>query len=200
MNSLPRIVRQRQASNVSATRSFQFIQTYLPALHLEAPLELPDNTLVCQAHQEIICSKCRCNYTFLRAGMFFAASERFMPPTPTDTPKSLFVDCISDRYHGERFVRLAQPQQILIFTHGALKDQDSGPRVGGCAFVFRPQTRIVHDNGAPTGNFHTAVTLRLEDEGPSSTSKFTHTSNRAELRAVVAALQFRVWHSEGWKE
>ncbi|KAK4174570.1 putative ribonuclease H [Triangularia setosa] len=26
-----------------------------------------------------------------------------------------------------------------------------------------------------------------------------HTSNRAKLRAVIAALQFRAWHEEGWR-
>ncbi|CAP66404.1 uncharacterized protein PODANS_4_4100 [Podospora anserina S mat+] len=26
-----------------------------------------------------------------------------------------------------------------------------------------------------------------------------HTSNRAKLRAVIAALQFRSWHGEGWR-
>jgi ribonuclease HI len=40
------------------------------------------------------------------------------------------------------------------------------------------------------------VASRLENEGPTGIPA-TQTSNRAELRAVIAALQFREWHSMG---
>ena len=39
---------------------------------------------------------------------------------------------------------------------------------------------------------------RLEERGPSG-EFHEQTSNRAELRAVIAVLQFRAWYGEGWK-
>lgn len=42
------------------------------------------------------------------------------------------------------------------------------------------------------------IGLHLEVQGPHGDVQ-KHTSNRAELRAVIAALCFRPWHAEGWK-
>lgn len=42
------------------------------------------------------------------------------------------------------------------------------------------------------------IGLRLEAQGPRGDVQ-RHTSNRAKLRAVIAALDFRPWHAEGWK-
>ncbi|KAK8215677.1 hypothetical protein IWZ01DRAFT_174909 [Phyllosticta capitalensis] len=56
---------------------------------------------------------------------------------------------------------------------------------GGCAFIYKP------------GQAGTK-SLALEREGPDGkTHKRTET--RAELRAVLAALHYKDWHSEGWK-
>lgn len=46
----------------------------------------------------------------------------------------------------------------------------------------------------PTGK----IGLHLETRGPDGDVQ-KHTSNRAKLRAVIAALDFRPWHGEGWK-
>jgi ribonuclease HI len=43
-----------------------------------------------------------------------------------------------------------------------------------------------------------AIAFRLENHGPSGIPT-EPTSNRAKLRAVIAALQFRAWGSEGWR-
>ncbi|KAJ4393187.1 hypothetical protein N0V93_002395 [Gnomoniopsis smithogilvyi] len=42
------------------------------------------------------------------------------------------------------------------------------------------------------------IALRLEVRGPNGDVQ-RHTSNRAKLRAVIAALDFRPWHAESWK-
>ncbi|KAL9099545.1 MAG: hypothetical protein Q9187_009482, partial [Circinaria calcarea] len=57
----------------------------------------------------------------------------------------------------------------------------------GCAFVFRPATAA----------YRGGELFRLELQGPSG-DEYTQTSNRAELRAVIAALKFRAWHGEGF--
>jgi ribonuclease HI len=43
-----------------------------------------------------------------------------------------------------------------------------------------------------------SIAFRLEREGPLG-NPVEHTSNRAKLRAVIAALQFRAWGGEGWR-
>ncbi|EXU95445.1 RNase H domain protein [Metarhizium robertsii] len=55
------------------------------------------------------------------------------------------------------------------------------------AFVFKPETN------QPTG----IVSGRLEKRGPFG-DESSQTSNRAELRAVLAALRFRHWQGEGF--
>lgn len=42
------------------------------------------------------------------------------------------------------------------------------------------------------------IALRLENQGPRGDIQ-RHTSNRAKLRAVIAALDFRPWSGEGWE-
>jgi ribonuclease HI len=67
--------------------------------------------------------------------------------------------------------------------------------MAGCAFVFHPP-RTPSSEVAPAvdGTF----SFRLENHGPTGAVQ-PQTSSRAELRAVIGALQFRVWVGEGWK-
>ncbi len=44
------------------------------------------------------------------------------------------------------------------------------------------------------------VAFGLEERGPDETNAQKQTPNRAKLRAVIAALQFRDWHKEGWRK
>ncbi|KAI1398946.1 ribonuclease H-like domain-containing protein [Hypoxylon fuscum] len=76
---------------------------------------------------------------------------------------------------------------MLIYTDGACVNNDSTKRKprGGCAFLF---------NDDPDEN----ESFALENKGPDGQS-YPHTSNRAELRAVLAALLYRQWWSEGWE-
>ncbi|KAI0841803.1 ribonuclease H-like domain-containing protein [Hypoxylon sp. FL0890] len=76
---------------------------------------------------------------------------------------------------------------MAIYTDGACSNNGSTkntPR-GGYAFVW---------NEDPSGN-HSAA---LENKGPDG-QVHPHTSNRAELRAVIEALKFRSWWGEGWE-
>ncbi|KAF8145764.1 ribonuclease H-like domain-containing protein [Mycena galopus ATCC 62051] len=74
---------------------------------------------------------------------------------------------------------------MMIYTDGACASNGLASPRGGFAFVF---------NTTPGGK----VSCALEQRGPDE-DVHVHTSNRAELRAVVAALTFRAWGGEGWK-
>lgn len=114
---------------------------------------------------------------------------RFYPPSPNDTPQSLFGpgNSPSPLSSGPRFVRFSNPQELLIYTDGCCLNNGQPNPKAGCAFVFRPAT-----SSYPGGEH-----FRLELQGPSG-DEYTQTSNRAELRAVIAALKFRAWHGEGF--
>ncbi|KAJ7203489.1 ribonuclease H-like domain-containing protein, partial [Mycena haematopus] len=69
-------------------------------------------------------------------------------------------------------------------TDGACSSNGRASPRAGFAFVF---------NLSPEGKGVGAV----EHKGPDG-QVYTHTINRAELRAVIAALKFRGWWGEGW--
>jgi ribonuclease HI len=98
--------------------------------------------------------------------------------------------------------------------------------VGGCSFIFKggsttpslslrdttnppipvtfpfssTTTTTINNNDSQKREPHPpgAIAFRLENHGPSGIPA-EPTSNRAKLRAVIAALQFRAWGSEGWR-
>lgn len=74
---------------------------------------------------------------------------------------------------------------MAIYTDGACASNGRDAPRGGFAFVF---------NDTPLG----VEARALENKGPAGEVR-AHTNNRAELRAVVASLRFRVWWGEGWK-
>lgn len=116
---------------------------------------------------------------------------RFSPPKDTDMPQTLFVTGHRALVPGPRFVRRSDRDQILIYTDGACPNNGKPSATAGCAFVFRPAT--------PDSSHDGIVSFPLEKKGPSGVM-YPPTSNRAELRAVIAALQFRHWRGEGWSE
>jgi ribonuclease HI len=110
--------------------------------------------------------------------------NRFTPPNFAATPQSLFSN-------EHRFIRRSNPRQMLIYTDGAcLSNGQANPRAG-YSFVYRPsaytQTGILIRAGT--------ICQRLERRGPTG-EPYTQTSNRAELRAVIAALQFKDWSTD----
>jgi ribonuclease HI len=80
-----------------------------------------------------------------------------------------------------RFVNQDNPNEFLIYTDGCcLNNGQANPRAG-CSAIFRPPTR--------TRPYYGRVSFALENRGPTG-EPHPQTSNRAELRAVIAALRF----------
>ncbi|PVH75223.1 hypothetical protein DL98DRAFT_359098, partial [Cadophora sp. DSE1049] len=92
-----------------------------------------------------------------------------------------------------RFVRISNHDETLIFTGGACLNNERANPTTGFGFAFLPRDIRV----SPQVKYGT-VAFRLENKS-SYGSPAEQTSNRAELRAVIAALQFRAWHRVGWK-
>ncbi|KAF6824647.1 RNase H domain protein [Colletotrichum plurivorum] len=90
----------------------------------------------------------------------------------------------------ERFVHRHDASEFLIYTDGACFDNGAAHARGGCSFVFKP---------ADARNENGGYAFRLEERGLDGET-YRHTSNRAELRAVIAALRYRRWRDEGFKK
>ncbi|KAG0651388.1 Ribonuclease H [Hyphodiscus hymeniophilus] len=110
--------------------------------------------------------------------------SRFQPPHPQDTPAFLF-----DNEH--RFIRRSDPREILIYTDGACSGNGQIHPKAGWAFVFRQSAysedgKLIHAG---------TICSSLELKGPTG-HVYQHSSNRAELRAVIAALQYRDWSAD----
>ncbi|KAK6361638.1 hypothetical protein TWF730_005356 [Orbilia blumenaviensis] len=121
----------------------------------------------------------------------------FEPNPPDAKPWELFppgVNFDTFKMPHHRFIHLENKNHILIYTDGACLDNGTETAAGGCAFIFRPQVETDPENES-TG----IVSFRLEDTGPNDEPGL-QTSNRAELRAVIAVLQYRVWYGEGQKK
>lgn len=105
------------------------------------------------------------------------ARRRFQPPFPTATPPHLYE--VADNRNSiprPRYIRKSNPREMLIFIDGScLGNGTPGARAG-----FGVQW-------SPTDN----LSCRLEGDG-------YETSNRAELRAAIAALSVRAWNGEGF--
>ncbi|KAE8306952.1 ribonuclease H-like protein [Aspergillus transmontanensis] len=124
--------------------------------------------------------------TRLRVGTGRVISTKFHPRNTRDTLQSLFPPGISTNAspHVSRFIHRTKPKQFLIYTDSACLDNGGANPKAGCGIVFKPNDagylRFPLENKGPTGEAH------------------PQTSNRAELRAVIAALRFRFWTGEGF--
>ncbi|RHZ52141.1 hypothetical protein CDV55_102055 [Aspergillus turcosus] len=115
--------------------------------------------------------------------------EKFTPPNPSTRPQDLFPPGrrMDTSPPVRRFISRLNPNEMLIYTDGAcLGNGQANPRAG-CGVVFR--------EARPGRRGHLAVPL--ERQGPTGHPR-PQTSNRAELRAAIMALQFRYWPGEGW--
>ncbi|CZR46792.1 uncharacterized protein FPRO_12243 [Fusarium proliferatum ET1] len=112
----------------------------------------------------------------------------FVPP-PSATPQSLFPAGIGRKAHPPvtRFIRADDPESLLIYTDGACLGNGQVEPKGGWAFVFGPQEL----------NTTASINERLENQGPLG-DYANPTSNRAELRAIIGALRYKNWASEGF--
>ncbi|KAJ8130786.1 hypothetical protein O1611_g2843 [Lasiodiplodia mahajangana] len=112
---------------------------------------------------------------------------RFTPPSHVIKPTELFPSGSTDTSFA-RYMRRNGPQTLLFLTDGACLNNGQPNPKAGYAFVYGP--------GA--GDGPTVVADRLENKGPFG-ERGNQSSNRAELRAVIAALRFRPWDREGFK-
>lgn len=106
---------------------------------------------------------------------------RFQPPVPVCTPAEIFPATAFGRNYTLRFGALDSRREILIYTDGACPDNGQpGARAGWA---------VVCGDKPESG--------RLEDKGPFGDNSVP-TSNRAELRASIAALRLSDWRGEGF--
>ncbi|CAP93273.1 hypothetical protein E8E15_005116 [Penicillium rubens] len=130
-------------------------------------------------------------YKELRVGSGRVIPTEFTPPSPEDTPQSLFPHCpkvtATDRVH--RFIRLnhdnrSVEDEFLIYTDGTCMDNGRPHARAGCSFVYNESTsgfaRFPLEYKGPTGQQHPM------------------TIDRAQVRAVVAALRYRDWAADGF--
>jgi ribonuclease HI len=81
--------------------------------------------------------------------------------------------------------RIGELKTMLLFTDGSCLANGAADARGGWAFIFQPGSAGV-------------VSGVLEQKGPDD-KLYAATSNRAELRAAIAALEYRSWWGEGWE-
>lgn len=120
----------------------------------------------------------------------FLRVERFSPAPPS-IPQTFFRPAIkrTSTPPTTRWISFADNNEMLIYTDGCcFSNGINGAARAGCGFVFRPATRQ-RQLGAES--------FRLEDTGPTGEAH-PQTNNRAELRAVIGALQFRAWMGENF--
>ncbi|KAK4230170.1 putative rnase h domain protein [Podospora fimiseda] len=120
----------------------------------------------------------------------------FTPTNADASTASMFaprlINAMDSRLILERFVlrrrhvpSIGSLKTMLMFTDGScLANGMADPRAGW-AFIFRTGSKGM-------------VSGVLEQKGPDGELHIA-TSNRAELRAVIAALEFRSWWGEGWE-
>ncbi|CAG7961121.1 unnamed protein product [Penicillium salamii] len=183
------------------------------AFDLENP-HLPPVLVFCDKHGEVSCLECTHNDSWVvqfmkteggdarprltnphltmeppRIGTGLVFPQVFKPPNPNDTPKTLFPPGLGKNTYSyvHRFIRETNEYEFLVYTDGACKDSNTERPRGGIAFVYREtEPDVTGSAGFP-----------LEKEGPTGQRHF-QTSNRAQLRAVLAALRFRRWNAEGF--
>ncbi|KAI1338787.1 hypothetical protein F5Y15DRAFT_97998 [Xylariaceae sp. FL0016] len=135
------------------------------------------------------------------------AATLFEPRDPDETPEQHFpLQTVHPRTYHPRFVNRYNSREILLVVDGSCVNNGSrdpvlNPLAGGCSFSYKGR----HSSGPPTSfpfsntelSEGGTVGFPLELSGPAG-EDYDPTSNRAKLRAVIAALEFRAWQGEGW--
>ncbi|KAI0438229.1 hypothetical protein F4803DRAFT_535812 [Xylaria telfairii] len=129
----------------------------------------------------------------------------FVPARPDVTPEEHFpLQTVFTRTSQPRFVNRYDSREILLVVDGSCinNGSTSQPSTGGCSFAYKgpgksgitaafPFSTVDQTEGGTVG-------FPLEQTGPGG-EYHVASSNRAKLRAVIAALDFREWQEEGWK-
>jgi len=114
-----------------------------------------------------------------RRGTGKAFPSAFKPSAPASSPSDFLL---AGRGQGARFVSPSNKKKALAYVDGACPNNGQPEPLGGWAVVYGP------------GNI---VSGSLESTGPFGDHSRT-TSNRAELRATIAALRMCDWRGEGY--
>ncbi|KAI8631139.1 hypothetical protein F5Y19DRAFT_425214 [Xylariaceae sp. FL1651] len=129
----------------------------------------------------------------------------FIPMNPNETPEQHFpLQTVYTRTTQPRFVNRYDSREILLVVDGSCINNGSisEPPAGGCSFTYKKTGKSGHTTTFPFSldgqNEGGTVGFPLEQAGPGG-EYHDPTSNRAKLRAVIAALEFREWQQEGWK-
>lgn len=117
-----------------------------------------------------------------RRGVGDAFPSLFKPPLPTSSPSDLFTAARAGHGGNVRFVSTADKKIVLVSADGACPNNGQSSPQGGWAVLYGP-TDIASG--------------RLELKGPFG-AEAVATSNRAELRAVIAALRLCDWRGDGF--
>lgn len=153
----------------------------------------------------------------------------FRPQDHFLAPEQHFpLQTIRTRTQYPRYVNRFNSKEIMLVVDGSCVNNGAGmgrnPPVeeenapkAGLSFIYNNYV----GGGGPTMPYHAAdnmntggarlgdftipipditgkIALPLEQKGPCGDIQ-RHTSNRAKLRAVIAALDFRPWYGEGWQ-
>jgi ribonuclease HI len=104
----------------------------------------------------------------------------------TQMPRQLFK-----HDYGDYFKNTTNPKQVLIYTDGACPRNGGEGAKAGFAFVYKHDSRDLVEWNAPQGAYCMNGTFfaRLEDQNYDN-HRTMPTSNRAEIRAVIAAIAF----------
>ncbi|KAK0741956.1 hypothetical protein B0T21DRAFT_360446 [Apiosordaria backusii] len=150
----------------------EFVRVYEAPIHLRGPEARPQQLSI---GTELSREK--------RRGRGDSFPSAFKPPRPTCIPEDLFHSAFIG--HGRcRIISLSDPKKVLVYVDGACLGNGqtaSNPRAGW-AVVYGPEQ---------------LVSGRLENEGPFGGAQVA-TSNRAELRAAIAALRLCDWRADGF--
>ncbi|KAK3290992.1 uncharacterized protein B0H64DRAFT_411105 [Chaetomium fimeti] len=107
---------------------------------------------------------------------------QFEHDVPTSSPPACFPATMISGGQSVRFISSHDPQTVLLYVDGACTNNGQPNPRGGWAVVYGPTD---------------SASGRLEDKGPFGDDSVA-TSNRAELRATIAALRVRDWKQEGF--
>ncbi|RSL51059.1 hypothetical protein CEP54_011599 [Fusarium duplospermum] len=125
-----------------------------------------------------------------RRGTGSVFPKRFEPPKPTSEPAVLFRSTFTADYDHitTRFIHQDDDRKVLVYTDGACINNGQQEPCAGWAVVFAgPESE--------EAGIQTVVSGRLENKGPFGDDSVA-TSNRAELRAAIAALRVCDWKKE----
>ena len=128
----------------------------------------------------------------------YKKSSAVVLPSGTTTPRDVFAHALKDhplwlKHHPtglKRMVNYSNPDNILVYTSGQIVTMSSKHKRAGCAVVFQTEG---------LSNMNKSITFSLEKRGPKDKNQH-RIEITAALRAVVAALEFKLWGSEGWSQ